>query len=65
MDTSAEEKVTDGTTEDLLRCSFCHKSKDDVTKLISSPSDYSPRVYICDECVWSCHSILVKDSMDQ
>lgn len=28
-----------------------------VGKLISSPSDY-PRVYICDECVTVCNSIL-------
>ena len=35
---------------EALQCSFCHKSKDVVAKLISSPSDY-PRVYICDECV--------------
>ena len=32
-----------------MRCSFCHKSKDSVRKLISSPSDY-PRAFICDEC---------------
>ena len=37
-------------TEEILRCSFCHKSQDAVAKLISSPSDY-PRAYICDECV--------------
>jgi ATP-dependent protease Clp ATPase subunit len=42
---------------DALRCSFCHKSQDDVKKLISSPSDY-PRAYICDECVRVCNSIL-------
>jgi ATP-dependent protease Clp ATPase subunit len=39
------------------RCSFCHKSKDDVAYLVASPPDY-PRVYICDECVEVCHSIL-------
>jgi len=38
-------------------CSFCHKSSDVVGKLISSPSDY-PRVYICNECVAVCSSIL-------
>ena len=37
-------------SEEILRCSFCHKSQDAVAKLISSPSDY-PRAYICDECV--------------
>ncbi len=47
-------------TDDVLRCSFCHKSQDAVTKLISSPSDY-PRAYICDECVGVCNSILEDD----
>ena len=47
-------------TEDSPRCSFCHKSQDVVGKLISSPSDY-PRVYICDECIAVCNSILEDD----
>ena len=47
-------------SEDSLRCSFCHKSQDAVAKLISSPSDY-PRAYICDECVAVCNSILEDD----
>ena len=48
------------TGEEILRCSFCHKSQDAVAKLISSPSDY-PRAYICDECVAVCNSILEDD----
>ena len=47
-------------TDEMLRCSFCHKSQDAVAKLISSPSDY-PRAYICDECVAVCNSILEDD----
>jgi ATP-dependent Clp protease ATP-binding subunit ClpX len=47
-------------SEEVLRCSFCHKSQDAVAKLISSPSDY-PRAYICDECVAVCNSILEDD----
>jgi ATP-dependent Clp protease ATP-binding subunit ClpX len=47
-------------SEEMLRCSFCHKSQDAVAKLISSPSDY-PRAYICDECVAVCNSILEDD----
>src|SRR5437870_12972363 len=47
-------------SEEMLRCSFCHKSQDAVAKLISSPSDY-PRAYICDECVAVCNSILEYD----
>ena len=47
-------------SDEILRCSFCHKSQDAVAKLISSPSDY-PRAYICDECVAVCNSILDDD----
>jgi ATP-dependent Clp protease ATP-binding subunit ClpX len=39
------------------RCSFCHKSQDDVAYMVASPPDY-PRAYICDECIEVCHSIL-------
>jgi hypothetical protein len=46
--------------DSLLRCSFCRKGQQDVRKLISSPSDH-PRVYICDECIEVCHSILEDD----
>src|ERR1051325_9466829 len=46
--------------EEVLKCSFCHKSQDAVAKLISSPSDY-PRAYICDECVAVCNSIREED----
>ena len=48
------------TSDDTLRCSFCHKSQDVVGKLISSPSEY-PRAYICDECIAVCNSILDDD----
>ena len=51
---------TSRSSDDSLRCSFCHKSQDSVAKLISSPSDY-PRAYICDECVAVCNSILEDD----
>ena len=45
----------------LLMCSFCHKSQDAVAKLIGSPR-YDPiRVYICEECVAVCNSILEDD----
>ncbi len=51
---------TSRSSDDSLRCSFCHKTQDAVAKLISSPSDY-PRAYICDECVAVCNSILEDD----
>ena len=47
-------------SDEVLRCSFCHKSQDAIAKLISSPTDY-PRAYICDECVAVCNSILEDD----
>ena len=41
------------------RCSWCHKSQDDVAALIATPTDFpGPRAYICDECVTVCRSIL-------
>jgi ClpX C4-type zinc finger protein len=43
-----------------LSCSFCRKTQDAVQKLISSPSD-DVRVFICDECVSVCQSILEDD----
>jgi ATP-dependent Clp protease ATP-binding subunit ClpX len=55
-----EHMVKSRSGEEVLRCSFCHKSQDAVAKLISSPSDY-PRAYICDECVAVCNSILEDD----
>jgi ATP-dependent Clp protease ATP-binding subunit ClpX len=50
-------------SEESLRCSFCQKSQDAVSKLISSPSDY-PRAYICDECIAVCNSILEDDKTE-
>ncbi len=37
----------------ILRCSFCGRGQDEVTKLISGPS-----VYICNECIKLCKDIL-------
>jgi len=51
-------------TDEALRCSFCHKSQEQVEKLISSPSDY-PRAYICDECVRVCQQILEDEKREQ
>ncbi len=39
------EKIREG----KVRCSFCHKSEDQVRKLIAGPDG----AYICDECVVS------------
>ena len=51
-------------TDEALRCSFCHKTQEQVEKLISSPSDY-PRAYICNECVGVCQTILEDEKREQ
>ncbi len=38
------------------RCSFCGRTKEEVSTLISGPD-----VYICDECVHMCHDLIKKD----
>ena len=52
------------TSDEPLRCSFCHKTQDQVEKLISSPSEY-PRAYICNECVTVCDQILEDEKKEQ
>jgi ATP-dependent Clp protease ATP-binding subunit ClpX len=42
---------------DVLRCSFCNKSQNDVRKLIAGPT-----VFICDECVAVCQDIIEEDA---
>ena len=42
--------------DDILRCSFCNKSQNDVRKLIAGPT-----VFICDECVAVCQDIIDED----
>ncbi len=39
-----------------IRCSFCGKSEDEVSKMLSGPG-----VYICSDCVRTCSSILAGD----
>jgi ATP-dependent Clp protease ATP-binding subunit ClpX len=56
--------VKKASPDESLRCSFCHKSQDQVEKLISSPSEY-PRAYICNECVTVCQQILEEEKRDQ
>ena len=41
---------------DMVRCSFCGKSQDQVKKLIAGPG-----VYICNECVELCSEIVEDD----
>ena len=49
------EKMKDG----KVRCSFCHKSEDQVRKLIAGPDG----VFICDECIGICSEIMEEELM--
>ncbi|MDV2496367.1 MAG: ATP-dependent Clp protease ATP-binding subunit ClpX [bacterium] len=49
--------MTRGTQDDILRCSFCGKTQDDVKKLIAGPT-----VYICNECVELCGEIVTEEA---
>ena len=43
---------------EIVRCSFCNKSQNQVRKLISGPHN---GVYICDECVDVCAEIIEEE----
>jgi len=57
-DTIGDVKKRQNPGTEPLECSFCRKAQFAVRKLICNPSDYRSRVYICDECVLVCTSIL-------
>jgi len=44
--------------EELLMCSFCGKSQNDVRKLIAGPG-----VYVCNECIDICNEIINDDEL--
>ncbi len=46
-------------SKELLYCSFCGKSQNEVKKLIAGPS-----VYVCDECVELCNDIIREEFLD-
>lgn len=46
-------------TQDL-HCSFCSKHKDEVSRLIAGPG-----VYICDECIESCHELIHEQTLKE
>ena len=46
--------------EDLLNCSFCGKSQNDVKKLIAGPG-----VYVCNECIDICNEIINDDEQQE
>jgi len=45
---------------EVLRCSFCGKTQDEVKKLIAGPA-----VYICDECIRLCEEIIAEDDKER
>ena len=47
------DKMRDG----KVRCSFCHKTEDQVRKLIAGPDD----AFICDECIGICAEIMEEE----
>lgn len=47
-------------TEELLSCSFCGKSQNDVRKLIAGPG-----VYVCNECIDICNEIINDDEQTE
>ena len=46
-----------GETKNSLRCSFCGKGQDELSKLIAGPT-----VYICNECVALCMDIISEEN---
>ena len=42
--------------QQVIRCSFCGKTQDQVKKLVAGPN-----VYICDECIALCNEIIVEE----
>ncbi|EFI41571.1 ATP-dependent Clp protease ATP-binding subunit ClpX [Peptoniphilus sp. oral taxon 386] len=46
-------------SDEILRCSFCGKTQNQVKKLIAGPD-----VYICDECIGLCSDILNEEKVN-
>ena len=55
-----QKDMADKVKEGKVRCSFCHKTEDQVRKLIAGPNG----AYICDECVDICSEIIDEELMD-
>lgn len=53
---SKKDNEKDKEEEDILHCSFCGKSQKEVKKLIAGRG-----VYICDECIDVCHTIMEEE----
>jgi ATP-dependent Clp protease ATP-binding subunit ClpX len=53
-------KSNGGNYGNVLHCSFCGKSQDEVRKLIAGPT-----VYICDECIELCNEIIAEEAEER
>ncbi|MDP2969319.1 MAG: ATP-dependent Clp protease ATP-binding subunit ClpX [Deltaproteobacteria bacterium] len=53
-------KSNGGSYGNVLHCSFCGKSQDEVRKLIAGPT-----VYICDECIELCNEIIAEEAEER
>ena len=56
--TNTRSAVPDATQSETVCCSFCHKDKDAVAKLVAGPG-----VYICNECVHLCDLIIAEEQV--
>jgi hypothetical protein len=56
--TNSRNAVQEASQSQTVCCSFCHKDKDAVTKLIAGPG-----VYICNECVNLCDLIIAEEQV--
>ena len=52
-----QKDMADKVREGKVRCSFCHKTEDQVRKLIAGPDG----AYICDECIGICSEIMEEE----
>ena len=52
--------MTDRTDNEVLHCSFCGKSQNEVKKLIAGRG-----VYICDECIEVCINIVADEMAEE
>ena len=55
-----QKDMADKVKEGKVRCSFCHKTEDQVRKLIAGPDG----AYICDDCVAICSEIIQEEFED-
>lgn len=49
----------------MIRCSFCHKSQDEVVRIFSTPKTFSDKAYICNECIEICHNIILGENKQE